>query len=1641
MIRLLFAGCVLLFSFISGFANDLPPPQALAAMSEAELARGIATALEPRDPLNGRFEPRHPASAYMMARAWLQRAPLNVRPTIALAQSYLALDAPAAALELAGSALQRARGMEEARDLFLVKVRAHAELNDHLAAYASARAALDLSADPEDPITASLVALQWASYSLLRAGQAITAFEERAASDRILRPLHFTAERLLSGQGAIHLSYQQRLESARDAGERDVILRELIRYLALNEHHGMWFDPAGVAPPLYEYPELLARVEPLLRDADLPVYGRWVRRSLPGSTPVEDTTMVPEKNPRLAETVEHLLRTLEDSWVRQASRLEAGIAQADAAQTVEEIEAAWDALERQMTGPVRNILAKIAEISSQLETAEPSTVSEDLRARFAVWQNLHKSPLIAAAHLRALNPASGNLVLAPEDMRATLKDVASHARPVGAKNVEEMTAAEMERELKERGLWFENQMTEAEAAPSLFRRWAYAVLAEEEHRLAALRETVSTAPNPRLADFDVFIDQGLMTAALWQSRLRAAEAAGDWSEQVWSAYYAFADDIEAQDAWFSPRLESYRSTLDLAVAGLGSEDPADQAAALESVLRVLPSAPAHLPARLALFRSFLQAGHDAAAHEQLVQMWQLHLPTFQLHTEMLSLLLRLSDWPLLLEIADSRVELNDNDVEAHFHRQLAATAMALPNLAFDSVTALNGSHFHGRTRLLHWMEPGFLDRRALSVEFDKEDTGLKDAFDLIGTEDEDPAARIWIALLYALNPEEFSSAWSTSRWGSLWERLRTGASEDTLRHLDFLRGETGVAAYLGGAGDGPIAATARFLSRYLEGTRDPSEGHLAALAEISRDPEVPLLLRAAGAGLVASQGKFTPLPLRHASRYFISPRTDDWAGVWNLMAPGQQAIVSSAPDLTTAPSDRPLRIEGMSGTLPSSSIVLSPFSTEIGPLWELRQVHIVGADDSVDPKVWSLDSNSVLAVELAFIQGQRVNTNTGRRRSGPPSLQGNFWIESVEWKDAVISANALWLDDVFLTNTALHAGWRLDASRVHMPQVNLNLGGISNFRGKTHAHALFRDSVLRADAYWKYPGQLRDADVITIVPGSTIRLDNSTLIDFWSGNTTHGREPRYLDLASGAFSASNSRYICLRKDEVSLPEGWEKRITHIDFTTRTVSNIEELRDALASAQTGDSIHLRAGIYLTPRTLRVPPGVSLTGPQVVHSSPAAVIQLQSINNTANPFLLLEGGLSRISNIHFQVPQGAIHEPTGLRRGDAVADRRAIRAERGATVLLSGLKFNGWEGSGRAPIEADQAHIVLLDRLENGAVAANDGTVSLLEGFSGFQIGFGGDGRIFAPYPGDSASGAKVTVSGEGLSLHYYHPRASHIRYTAGGASPRDLARRENARQHLLAVMRDAMPSLQADLAKAAGTGERADRVVRFVDSLEHLMRAARLAPDKLAETFIEHVNPALLQYPEELPLILHRVYLENLFIPIETFNAHRRSFSPAMQERINAYGRAHFAAFRQGGDSEKERLGLLTMLNAYPPDHALHARAMDAVRQGQSLASFRQVLAQEAEIRRRAVEAAEQAAERARRDRELYEARLKAQQADAERRRAELTRNAPRAPVGYSGWSSGMGLTTSSYTPYRPSASRQLQDYSRSLDIKIRNATR
>lgn len=1554
--------------------DDAPPPRALANLDDAAYAAAVVAALEARQP----------AEAYTLARAWQRRSPAHFGPASALARAYLAFGAPAAAVETVERALALAPSVAAARELLAIKVRAHAEAGEPLAALANAAEALRLHGEPDEAFTASLVAFQWAAYATAVAEPALRAAEARAAAPAFPRSPFLTRDILLHRQTALHADFLRRLASP--GNDDPGAFAELLRYLALNEYFGPWADPAGVAPPLAEHPELRALVTPRLQGADLPVYGRWVRDNLPASP--ADGAPSPAGRDATPE-LPGFLANADAAWASLRPRLEEAVRRADAARSIAEIESAWDGLERLLRGPLAGFRGDIDALAAHLDT-HPDAAPAAALARFARWRELRRDPLILAGELRGTRPASGNAVVAEADLEQVMRD--------------------------QGGSLLEHQMTETEAAPSLFRRWARAVIDAEEARLAAARETLANNTAPRLEEFDVFLAQELMTPELWRARLRAAERAGAWAEQVWSAHHAFAEDPATLDAFLRPRLEECRAALAAAVRTLDADDLSARGDALGRVLDGLAHDPANLPARLALLRTFLRAGLDAAAHEQLAIIWRLHLPNLTPDSDMLALALRVGDWPLLLEIADARVVADDGDVEAHFHRQLAATALGIPQLVVDSATALDGTVFHTRSRLLLWMEPGLLERRSAANLFNVDAIGLKDVVDLLGTADEDPSARVWLGLLLARYPDAFATPGLLS-----WDVLERGASPTARRHLAFLRGELGEPTYLGAEHDAADAATARFVVRYRARGRFAAGEDLTALAEVARDAALPTLLRAAAVGAASQMSDSGPMTMRAASRRHISPRTRDWAAVWSSLAPGQRAVVYTAPDLASAPAERALRVEALSG----AALVMPAGRLEVASLLELRRIHVRGDGAGVAP-AWQVRNGRLLAVEEAFLSGQ--NVNTGERRSAP-NQRGHLWIEDVEWKDSVLAAAHVWIDDAFLSSTPLHVGRRLDALGIHAPALGLNLGGLSNVWGRTHAHARFANSVLRVVG----------GDTFSIVPGSTVHVEDCTLID---------RQPdaeRADGLASAAVSVGASRLVTSRGDAASAPAGFEARVVdRADAVTRQVSTTAELVRALQLASSGDRIFVRGGVYEVDRTLRVPAGVSLVGNFPAGGSPPTVLRVDA-RRDVDPVVHVEGGLATFTRLVFEVTHRGTDAASGLRLADTQPRRRAIVASGGAHLVLEGITFPGWDGERRPAVVADRAHVVALDVLRQPAAVAAGGVVSLLGGFGRGGIGtfYEGSGHIHAPYLGDGGFGEGVTVRGGNLHLHHRAPVAFYVRYAEGGGSARELARRDRAQRQLLQSFASAAPALEADLAAAGGAEERAERLVHHVRAHAHLIRAAKLPAPELADAFARYINPALLRHPGELPLLVDLLDRENLWLGYAFLEAHFETFPPEQRVRIETFAGVRRAAVRRGDASETQRAEGLAFLNAFPPGNALHARAMEAARAGVTLAAFRETLAREAELARRMAEIAAAAL----REREIQEARLAGERAAARWIQQEQERAAAAAAARSAGVSTGglMGsswsFSSSASTPYTPSATRQLQDFSRQLDIRIHNTGR
>jgi hypothetical protein len=891
---------------------------------------------------------------------------------------------------------------------------------------------------------------------------------------------------------------------------------------------------------------------------------------------------------------------------------------------------------------------------------------------------------------------------------------------------------------------------------------------------------------------------------------------------------------------------------------------------------------------------------------------------------------------------------------------------------------------------------------------------LKDVVDLLGSDDEDPAARIWLALLLDRHPQEFAS-----RGSFTWQRLETDASLTTITHLDFIRGRLNVLDYRETHRDTDQDAVARFVERYLAAARSPSDENTARLTAMGDEPALPLLLRVAAATVAGHRSDATPPTRRASARAHVNPRTKDWRAVWSNLAPGQTAVVATVPDLSIVPADQPLRV----ATLPNLGLVLPALNLDTGPLWELRGLHVRREGTTGVAPAWQVRNGRVLAVAEAHVAG--LNLNTGARRA-TPDMKGHVWLEEVEWAGATLAANCLWLEDVFLSTSPLHIGRRLDASLVHAPNLSLSLGGHANVWGRTHAHARFEDSVVQVSA----------RDTLAIVPGSTLHFERSTVFDH------QATAQRGQGFASGAVSANASRHITTRTDVPSLPAGFDSRLLdHAEAVTAQVGNAKELVATLSKAKAGDRIFLRGGVYELTATLRVPAGVSLIGNFVTGSAQPTTLSVGP-RSQADPVVLVEGGLSRLARLRFDVPSAGVHQPTGFRLRDQNPDRKAIVARNGAHLVLESLAFPGWDGMVRPAIAADRAHIFMMDALTARAAVANGGTLSLLAGIRGYADAFEGQGHVYAPYRGTGRPGEGLTIKGDGLHFHLRAPSRFYVRYYDGAAPPRDLARRVGAREQLLAALANSTPALDADLSATKDIDERGAFLSHHIGSLSHLIRAARMPPAALAQAFARHLNSILLKQRNDLPILVDRMVFENRALDLAFFEAYQKTFPEVERQRLAAFGRIHYNPWsRDGTGSTRDRKASLAFLNKYPPGHHLHARAMRALGVGQqSPAEFEQTLAREAaEAAARAAAAAR--AEEARKAQEAYQARLRVEQEAARKRQAELARlPVARSANWGSSWSSGSS-SSSSYRPYQPSASRQLQDYSRQLDIRIHNVGR
>ncbi len=1533
------------------FALDNPPP-----LFELDGAAHF-------DAIHAALQADRPDEAYIHARAWARREPQAPGPQAALARAYLGLDAPAAALEAVDRALRLAPLGNEARSLRMLKIQAHAEVGEWAAAWANARALLREPHASDDPFVRLLEETKWRFFAGLFESTHAAALEDRLAGLSSIERDPLTPERIARDSAALHEDFARRLKDS--AENREAVFAELMRFAALHQHHGPWYDPYGPGLPFIQYADLQDAFVEYASGRELPVYGRWLRDRLPHESDHERTTeesSAPAGD--LVSDLERFLRTIDPVWQRLRTRLEAAFATADAARTAAEIENAWDALDRLVSGPLANVLREVDHLAERLATAT-GPVPADVREAFARWRPLAEDPLIADARFRTTHPAPSFQVITEEAYNRP--DELAH--PLGF------------------------YVTETQAARSLFARWVQAVLAEEAGRIRAPIEALETARTPGLAAFDLVIARDLMTPALWEQRLRAAEAAGDWPEIVWSAYQVHRDKPGALEPLLRPRLAAHDARVAEARTQLRQPDSPGHADAFAVLLETLDRDPAHAEALAALFETLLENGSDEAAIDAYLRLWQLDLPETPASSEVLALAVRLGDWPFLLEAADRRVLANEADFEAHFHRQLAAAALGLSAVARESTPFLTATPYHPRSAVLEMTARGI---QALTREtYIRPDTGLKAVQDLLGANEDDPAVRLWLGLVYRQNARQIQVG------DADWQALETDASPVTITHLDFIRGALPLADYLDTHRDTPEEPTARFLERYLDHAARPTPESRARLAELGADFSLPLLLRVAAHEPEARASAGPIFPFRRSSRLHVNPWLRDWTPVWDGMAPGQTVVAAGNVRLASVPHRRNLRLVA----LVDSPIISAGTASTTGRLWELEGVIVNGPVGAARKPALEVRAGSVLAASGSAVAANAV------------AGAGRVWLEDTDWHHGALEATALHLHDVIAIETRFRATTRFEAQRLIAHDTGLTLGRPGQ---PDRASGQVHDSYLHVTGNPGFAGSSE-------IPLRMVRSTLSVLRD---------------EFDALRFSAHESRLIAAAPP-ARAPEGFAVTVLNrFGEPDHRVTNLTELVETLARAKPGEQVLLAAGEYLLLETLRIPEGVSLRGESRGAGKNDVRIVVPA-GTLIDPLIAVDKGAVSISRIDFDVVRRGTRQINGItfQLGDALEKRRALVAGKGTTLFVDGLTMNTWGPpfTSRSAILADQADVFILPPVPNQLTLANGSRIIAIARPGEGVLGISGTGEAYLPYARDK----RLVLSGAGLRFHGRELHRSEIRYENGADSPRNLIWRTAARERLRNVLEAAAPELIANLDAHRDTATRMDLVRDFTLRMSHLVRAAAPPPEDFARALARLLNPGFLRHHGDLPFLFEALHIDIHGVPVNVARAHLATFDATNRERI----RAHFAVIsREGlagqsvGTRQSQRIAYL---KSYPPGHYAHGQAFEALVRGEPFADFHaRTVAEQARRAQaaRLLREAEQAAAK-RKALEDYEARRKAELEEARQRQAEFwSRYAPQ-PRNRSSSASGWSSSSSSYRPYQPSASRQLQDYRRQLDTQIHNVGR
>lgn len=957
-------------------AQSIQPADAslLAERRPAAFAVAIQQALQNDDS----------GQAYLHARAWKRAAPNEIAPLTALAGAYLAFDAPAAALDTLDAALVLTPDAAETRRILALKIQTHAEMGDHPAAWANARAYLRTAA-PDDAFAPVLSELQWSSFGPIVAAAPYAAVMERVAASP--DPVPLTASRIQADSAAITAALDHACNLAYESNNEDAIARatsELMRYLLVAHYVQTPAQPNTSLAPLYDSPNLVH----ILRDLAAGDNPSGLALSLLEWTPQRselhmdiagdtgDDSDPDDNGDALRREIEKFLTSAPAAWRDLQQSLTQALRTADSARAPSEIEAA-----------LRDLITLQNTSLAQL-TSQAINYSDGLR----LWQEARTTPPLATdtQFIEQLNAWAKTLETAP-------------------------AIAELQRRLSPA---LPDDSPDASAiAVSLPHRLAQIFLREADAAWTAPLLAFEKIPAPRLEDFDVLIARDLMTPALWARRVTVAQQLNDWTEIAWSGVEARANDPAAIAAWLAPLITENDAAIARALQTLASGTDEQNARALADLETSLRRDPGHLAGLQTLYQSYLDRGDDSTASLILESLWRLSPTDFSVDDDTLALAARAGRWPLLLSLADYRLARSDTDLSAHLHRQVAAVALGLGGLAADSTPALDGTVYTNHARVLHSMAYELKTQNLKS--FSDPLTGLKSTYELLGIENDDPVVRLWFALGLKLSNRTFGIS------GVKEETLATNVSPAMKAHLAFIRDDKPDApAYLASFQGSADEGTALFLHHFIAAQLQPPTANQDALAALAERTDLPLFFRAKAAG-AGNPTLYAPnIPLRASDPYYTAAGTKNWDAVWSTLSPGQQLIALGEVQLPKDTATLP--ILRLSRPARNPLVALSNTQTYRSRLWELDGVR-VSAKNSASTS-WILEYGSVVAATRSSIQSRLF------------SGEGSLWLENSDLVFCNGQFAQLFQSDVKANKTNLRVTRRWEADLLRAEDTTVHLG-------------------------------------------------------------------------------------------------------------------------------------------------------------------------------------------------------------------------------------------------------------------------------------------------------------------------------------------------------------------------------------------------------------------------------------------------------------------------------------------------------------------------------------------------------------------------------------------------------------------------